>query len=95
MTRPLKLGAPDTMKTIRSVIQRGYFRKGHVRTILYGSRDLFDWHVISSSADHILRGISGTPFKYFKVALLCQLDPEEAIFGCTIEYLPKLTDKPR
>lgn len=95
VTRPLKLGAPDTMKTIRSVIQRGYFRKGHVRTILYGSRDLFDWHVISSSADHILRGISGTPFKYFKVALLCQLDPEEAIFGCTIEYLPKMTDKPR
>ena len=95
VTRPLKLGAPDVMKTIRSVIQRGYFHKGHVRTILYGSRDLLEWHVISSSADHILRGISGTPFKYFKVALLCQLDPEEAIFGCTIEYLPKMTDRPR
>ena len=95
VTRPLKLASPDTMKTIRSVIQRGFFRKGHVRSILYGSRDLYSWHVIASSTDHIMRGMSGTPYKYFKVAALCNLDPDESLFGCTIEYLPKLTDKPR
>lgn len=95
VTRPLKLASPDTMKTIRSVIQRGFFRKGHVRSILYGSRDMFAWHVIASSTDHIMRGMSGTPYKYFKVAALCNLDPDESLFGCTIEYLPKLTDKPR
>lgn len=95
VTRPLKLASPDTMKTIRSVIQRGFFRKGHVRSIIYGSRDMFAWHVISSSSDHIMRGMSGTPYKYFKVAALCNLDPDESLFGCTIEYLPKLTDKPR
>lgn len=95
VTRPLKLASPDTMKTIRSIIQRGFFRKGHVRSILYGSRDMFAWHVIASSTDHIMRGMSGTPYKYFKVAALCNLDPDESLFGCTIEYLPKLTDKPR
>lgn len=95
VTRPLKLGAPDTLKTVRSIIQRGYFRTGNVKTILYGSRDLFHWHLVASSYDHILRGFSGTPYKYFKVALICQLDPDETIFGCTVEFFPRLTNKPR
>ena len=95
VTRPLKLDAPDILKTIDTIIQRGYFRKGHVKTILYGSRDLFNWQTIWSSTDHYLRGFRGTPYKYFRIALVCNLDKEEGIFGCTIQYNPRLTNQPR
>ena len=95
ITRPLKLDAPDLLKTIDTVIQRGYFRKGHVKTILYGSRDLFNWQLVYSSTDHYLRGFRGTPYKYFRIALLCSLTKDESIFGCTVQYTPRLLDQPR
>ena len=95
VTRPLKLDAPDLLKTIDTIIQRGYFRKGHVQSILYGSRDLFNWHLVYSSTDHYLRGFRGTPYKYFRIALLCSLTKEESIFGCTVQYTPRLLDQPR
>ena len=95
ITRPLKLGQHDVLKTIDTIIQRGYFRKGHVKTILYGSRDLFNWHLVFSSTDHILRGFLGTPYKYFRVALICNLEKDESIFSCTIRYTPRHVNQPR
>jgi hypothetical protein len=95
ITRPLKLDQPDILKTIDTIIQRGYFRKGHVKTILYGSRDLFNWQLIYSSTDHYLRGFRGTPYKYFRIVLLCSLTKDESIFGCTVQYTPRLLDQPR
>lgn len=95
VTRPIKLDAPDILKTIDTMIQRGHFRKGSVKSILYGSRDLFNWHLIYSSNDHYLRGFRGTPYKYFRVVLLCDLSKDESIFGCTVQYTPRLLDQPR
>lgn len=92
ITRPLKLDNPDILKTINAVIQRGYFRTGHIQSILYGSRNLFDWHLVWSSKDHTLRGFSGTPYKYFRIALLCHLSPEESITGASIQYITKFTN---
>ena len=94
VTRPIKLDA-DILKTINLVIQRGYFKNGSVKTALYGSRDLFNWHLIASSNNHYLRGFSGTPYKYFRLALICNLTNEESISGCTIQYNPKQTNQPR
>lgn len=95
ITRPLKLDEPDILKTISTVIQRGKFRKGHVKSILYGSRDLFSWIPIWSSRCHILAQFRGTPYKYFRIVLLCNLDKDESIYGCTIEYQRRLIDKLR
>lgn len=95
VTRPLKLDAPDILKTIDTIIQRGNFRKGHVKTILYASRDLFSWHIVWSSNDHFLRGFRGTPYKYFRIALLCDLAPDESIYGASIQFIPRLTNRPR
>ena len=95
ITRPIKLDTPDQLKTIDTIIQRGYFRKGHVKTILYGSRDLFSWHLVASSTDHYLRGFRGTPYKYFRLALICSLQKDESISGCTIQFTPRLTAQPR
>ncbi len=101
VTKPVKL-EQDILKTIQSVIQRGEFNFNDslrsvkpIRTILYGSRDLYNWHLVWSSQDHILRGFSGTPYKYYRIALLCALKPNESVSGCSVLYEPKLTDKLR
>lgn len=95
VTRPLKLDTPDDLKTVDNIIQRGYFRKNNIAAILYASRDNFNWHYIYSSQDHYLRGFSGTPYKYFRIALVCNLQPDESIYGCTIQYAPRQTNQPR
>lgn len=95
ITRPLKLDAPDIHKTIESIIQRGNFQRGNVQSVLYGSRDLTQWHLVWSSTDHYLSGFRGTPYKYFRIALVCHLSPQESISGASILFAPRLTDKPR
>jgi hypothetical protein len=95
ITRPLKLDMADVLKTVDSVIHRGNFKKGHVQTILYGSRDLQNWLLIKSSVDHYLRGFRGTPYKYFRIALLCQLDDNESIFGCSVQFTPRYQNRLR
>ena len=95
ISRPIKLGEADILKTIDTVIQRGYFRQGHVKSVLYGSRDLFHWHLVASSATHKINNISGTPYKYFRIALVCNLDDDESITGCTIQYTPRFLNRIR
>lgn len=95
LTRPLKLDLPDILKTVDIVIQRGYFRKGSIRSVLYGSRDLFSWHIVRSSRDHIMRGFSGTPYKYYRIALICELQADESLDSATVRFFPRYTDRPR
>lgn len=102
VTRPLKLDQPDALKTIDTIIQRGKFdflKPGRavkpIRSILYGSRDLYNWFLISSSTDHNLRGFSGTPYKYFRIVLLCDFFPDESVYGATIQYKPRYLNRPR
>lgn len=102
VTRPLKLDNPDALKTIDTIIQRGHFdflKTGRspkpIRCILYGSRDLYNWFLIASSTDHYLRGFSGTPYKYFRIVLLCDLLPGESVYGATIQYTPRYLNRPR
>ncbi len=95
ISRPLKLDAPDVLKTIRNVVVRGMFRKGHVKTVLWGSRNLTDWVLVASSQTHEIRRISGTPYKYFRLALVCNLEADESIAGASIDFVPKLTNRLR
>ena len=95
ITRPLKLDAPDLHKTITGIIQRGQFKKGHVNTMLYGSRDLDKWYPVYGSNDHILRGMRGTPYKYFRIASTFHLECDESITGCSVDYEPRLNNKLR
>lgn len=93
-TRPIKLDR-DMLKTVDTVIQRGYFKRGHIKVVLYGSRDMFNWSVVHSSTDHYLRGFRGTPYKYFRIAVMGSLDAQESISGCTIQYTLRQTNQPR
>lgn len=94
ITRPLKLDT-TALKTIRSIIQRGVFQKGHVQTILYGSRDLIGWFLLGSSTDHYLRRLAGTPYRYFRLVLQVTLDEGESLYGCTVDYEIKYNNKIR
>lgn len=95
VSRPLKLDAPNVLKTIDTVIQRGDFRRGHVKSALYGSRDLEHWHPVWSSTDHEMRGFSGTPYKWFRIVLVGNLGVGESIFGASVQFDHKYIDRLR
>jgi len=95
ITRPLKLEAADVHKTISALIQRGHFQRGDVGTVLYGSRDLYTWHLIWSSKDQYLRGFRGTPYKYFRIAGVATLTDGKSIFGASINFEPRHTNQLR
>lgn len=95
ISRPLKLDAPDVLKTVDTVIQRGIFSRGHIASVLYGSRDLFNWYLVRSSKDHFLRCFSGTPYKYFRIALISSLAPGESLSSASIQFTPRFTNRPR
>lgn len=97
LTRPLKLDGSlkDIHKTIDTIIARGKFEKGHVGIVLYGSRDLTNWFPVATSADHYLRGFRGTPYKHFRIALICSLTHDESVWGASVQFTPRLTNQPR
>ena len=95
VTRPLKLGGADVLKTIRSIIQRGEFERGSVKTILYGSNDLYNWHLVWSSGTQYLRGFSGTPYKYFRIVSVGSLTAQESLSGASIDVKARFNNQLR
>lgn len=95
VSRPIKLDAYDIHKSVDTIIQRGVFKKGHVKSILYASNDLYNWVPVWSSIDHYLRGFRGTPYKYIRIVLLANLSNNEGITGCSAQFTPRFTNQPR
>lgn len=95
VTRPLKLESANVLKTIDTLIQRGMFSKGNVSTVLYGSRDLQNWYLVWSSKDHYLKGFRGSPYKFFRIAGVASISPDENIFGASVSFAPRQTNKIR
>ena len=95
ITRPFKMDEPDVFKTIDTIIQRGYCQNNHVAQVLYGSNDLFNWHAVWSSTNKYMRGFRGTPYKAFRLALICTLDKSESLLGFTVQFSPRMLNKPR
>ena len=91
VTRPFKLGSNDH-KTITALVQHGMIEnRQHVRLILYGSRDLATWHVVGSSTTNALRGLSGTPYTAFRLAVIADLTATESLSDFVVEFTPKHT----
>lgn len=95
VTRPIKLGAPNINKTISTIIQRGNFLRGDVGSVLYGSRDLYTWHLIWSSKDNFLRGFRGTPYKYFRIVGIATLSEDKSISGASVVFDARHTNQIR
>lgn len=96
-TRPFGLDNAEAFKTIYAQITRGFFRnqKGKCGMVLYGSNDLFRWYLIHSSVDKYLRGMCGSPYKYFRLALVGKLAPDESLSGFSTEYKIRWNNKLR
>lgn len=92
VTRPIKLDAPDVLKTIETCILRGFFNKGDVQTVIWGSRDLYNWHLIGSSANNYIRGICGTPYKYFRIGGITRFKPRMSLSRISMQFKPKYTN---
>ena len=86
VTRPFKIQQPDVLKTIYKIYQRGKLRKGSVKQALYASRDLYQWDLVDSSMNERLVGMAGTPYKYFILALVCDMQADERLHGFSLEF---------
>lgn len=96
ITRPLKLDAPDALKTITQAIHRGIFVRGKVSTVLYGSRDYVNYLPIASSTQHLIRSIHGSPYKAFVfVIIVSGFTEEESLSGTSLLFDAKFTNKLR
>lgn len=97
-SRPIALNGNEVYKTMFSCIARGYFRdaaRGKCGMVLYGSNDLFHWFPIKTSVHKYLRGMAGSPYKYFRIALVGRLSPDESISGISAEFQERLQNKLR
>ena len=95
LTRPIKFGTPNDLKTIRTIVQRGLIERNDIKSILYGSRDLINWHPLASTTTSFLKGISGTPYKYFRIASMVDFTNDNSLYGATIDVEPKLNNRIR
>lgn len=96
-TRPMAIGSSEAYKTMFSCITRGYFRNevGKCGMALYASNDLFKWFPVSTSVNKFLRGMCGSPYKYFRLALIGSLLPEESLGGLSADYQERWQNKLR
>jgi len=97
-SRPLTISDKEVYKTIFTCIARGYFQKGtngKCAMVLYGSNNLFDWYLIKTSINEYLRGMAGSPYKYFRIALIGNLATNESISGLSAEFQERLQNKLR
>lgn len=67
--------------------------KSHTSGI--GVAGLIHWTLIWSSVDHYLRGMHGTPYKFFHMALICNLTAKESLYGCNIGVISRDTNNLR
>ena len=63
--------------------------------VLFGSNDLVNWYYIGSSVDIFLRSLVGSPYKYFRIALIGELAPNESISGLSTAFQERLQNKLR
>ena len=97
-SRPLAISSNEVYKTMLSCIARGYFRgseKGKCGMALFGSNDLFHWFPIKTSVNKYLRGMAGSPYKYFRIALVGSLSPDESISGLSTDFIERWQNKLR
>lgn len=94
-TRPVALDEMDIHKTLQTLIGRGFFRKGRVGLVAWGSNDLYNWFTIGTSQDHYLRGISGTGYKYFRICFTGLMADDESVSSLTFDIRNKITNRLR
>lgn len=97
-SRPLSLGQEDVHKTMLDCIARGNMNgvvNGKCGMVLFGSNDLNNWYFIGSSAIKYLRGLVGSPFKYFRIVMMGCLRVNESISRLSTDFQSRWQNKLR
>ena len=96
VTRPIKLGKPDLLKTVRTLIERNLSHGGKSYLALWGSRNMVNWYVIGIVQGNKMPRIGGTPYKYYIAAGWRVLSINgDCISRLTFEEKDKYLDKIR
>lgn len=96
-SRPLTLGQ-DAYKTMFDCITRGYLgsvQAGKCGMVLFGSNDLVNWYYAGSSVNMYLRNLVGSPYKYFRIAIMGNLTTNESISALSTEFQSRLQNRLR
>ena len=97
-TRPLTLGQGDSHKTMFTCLIRGYWTCDAIESngqILFGSNDMKHWFYIGSSTDNNLRNLVGSPYRYFRVAVIGKMNADESISSISTAFQPRWQNKLR
>lgn len=97
-TRPLTLGQGDSHKTMFTCLIRGYWTCDSSKSngqILFGSNDMKHWFYIGSSIDNSLRNLVGSPYRYFRVAVIGKMNADESISRISTAFQPRWQNKLR
>lgn len=97
-TRPLTLGQGDSHKTMFTCLIRGYWTCDSNKSngqILFGSNDMKHWFYIGSSIDNSLRNLVGSPYRYFRVAVIGKMNADESISSISTAFQPRWQNKLR
>ena len=97
-TRPLTLGQGDSHKTMFTCLIRGYWACDPNESngqVLFGSNDLEHWFYIGSSLDKNLRNLVGSPYRYFRLAVIGKMEADESISRISTALQPRWQNKLR
>lgn len=95
VTRPISMEQPDMYKTINTVIQRGCMKDNRIKQVLYGSNDLNRWFMVWNSDNRHMGGFSGTPWKHYRIVTIREFDKDESLYGFSLQYEPRMTNRLR
>lgn len=90
LTRPMKLGGPVTVTSLRELVNVGMWDKSKgsmVKTEVFVSNDLQEWYKSSSRF--------GAAAKYYRIALFIKMKPYERLSGTIIRTQDRRTENVR
>lgn len=94
LSRPIKLG-DDMLKTINQVINRGNFEVDKINVVLFASTDGITYFPIGSAIGPRISGLCGSPYRYFRIAVISNFSAKESLSATSVYYTPKWRNKPR
>lgn len=91
VTRPIKM--EEVLFNLQWV-KHSLLSQKVINTVIYASRDGITYQPVHSSKKKLLR-ITGSPFRYYKIAVIAELSPKDILTGIDITYEPKFTNRLR
>lgn len=94
LSRPLKLG-DDALKTLNVVINRGHILRDKGAVVAYASHDGQKYVPIGSAVGHRLSRLQGSPYRYFRLLLVREMDIGQSLSATSVYFTRKWRNKPR